>query len=102
MPTKAGISLSPQHRPGLGGAVHDLLRHGLYLGLGQRALRGLERDGNRQRLLPLAHALAGIDIEDAHVGDERPLRRTYGGDEFLGRQLSGHDEGEIPVHRLEG
>src|SRR6476646_2994202 len=56
--------LTTQHGAGgLDHLRHDLVRHRLDLGIGQRALDRLQGDGDRERLLAVGHALAGIEVE---------------------------------------
>ena len=52
-----------------------LARDRLDLGIGERALDRLQGDGERERLLAVGHALAGIDVEHAHARRSAPCRR---------------------------
>ena len=67
--------------------------------VGERPLRRLERGRERDRLLPLSHLLAAIDVEDAQLAQLRPGRLAGGRDQIAGGNRLVDDEREILLDR---
>ena len=51
--------------------------------------------------MPAAESSALENIEDAHVGDQRPVGCARGVHHRFGMNIRFHDEGEIPLDRLQ-
>ena len=69
--------------------------------VGHGLLARLNRDGDRERLLARLDALAFIDVEHRHAGDQLLVDILRRADEIGGLHLAVDDEGEVARHRLE-
>src|SRR5258708_5180376 len=103
-PLRAGRKalLTTQH--GTGGfrhLRHDFVRDGLDLGIGHRALDRLQGDGDRERLLALRHALAGIEVEHPRRRDQRLVGGARGAHQSVRLDARIDQEREVALDRLE-
>ena len=98
----AGCDQAAQHAAGaLGHFGDDLACQRLDLFVGHGLFARLDRDGDRDRFLARLDALAFIDVEHGHAGDQLLvdiLRRAH---EVGGLHACVDDEREVARHRLE-
>lgn len=71
------------------------------VGIGERPLDRLQDDGDGEGFVAAADRLAGEDIEQDDVGDQRRIGAPGGLQNRRGGDVGPDDEGEIPLHRLQ-